>query len=245
MATHRTVLTLLIIVSGTIPVNAQQNTNPVHFAGYANVSIPSSDFKKAIDNDTGGVGVGFGFNVLANPYGRKRSSPVLLGIDFNYLTFGRDKIEASGNVPPYKTSYNYYTIGGLGRYVIPKTSGFTPFIDGMLGMKIYNTRTKIDKDAFQTVIDNEQEEVINSNNDTGLTYGIGVGFFNRKFSTSENGDAVTSNNVSFTLRLMYLWGDEIGYVKRGTVVVENGFVSYETGYTKTNMILIQLGFYVF
>jgi hypothetical protein len=245
MAPFRTIFVIFVLVTGIISVHAQENTNPVHFAGYANVTIPSADFKKAIDNDTGGVGVGFGFNVLANPYGKKRSSPVLLGIDFNYLTFGRDKIEASGNVPPYKTSYNYYTIGGIGRYIIPKSRGFTPFIDAMLGMKIYNTRTKIDKDALQTVIDKQQEEVINSNNDTGLTYGVGVGFFNRKFKTNESGEALTTNNASFSLRLMYLWGDEIGYVKRGTVVVENGFVSYETGYTKTNMILIQLGFYVF
>jgi opacity protein-like surface antigen len=244
MATFRTILTV-VVVCGTISAIAQQTTNPVHFAGYANVSVPSSDFKKAVDNDTGGVGAGFGFNVLANPYGKKKSSPVLIGIDFNYLTFGRDKIEANGNVPPYKTSYNYYTIAGIGRYIIPNASGFTPFIDGMLGMKIYNTRTKIDKDAFQTVINKDQEEVINSKNDTGLTYGVGVGFFNRKLKTNESGDGVTTNNVSFSLRLMYLWGDEISYVKRGTVVIDNGFVTYDTGYTKTNMILIQLGFYVF
>ena len=48
------------------------------------------------------------------------------------------------------------------------------------------------------------------------------------------------------LRAMYLWGDKTSYVKRGTVqVMPDGYVSYERGYTNTNMVLIQLGINIY
>ena len=104
------------------------------------------------------------------------------------------------------------------------------------------TDTKIDKDAWQTVINKEQPEVIATNNDSGLTYGAGVGFFVRKDSNNAK-----SANGSFSLRALYLWGDEIGYVKRGSVVVDptTGTVNFEKGYSKTSVFLIQLGIYIF
>lgn len=218
--------------------------DPVHLGIYADVSIPSQQFKEAIDNGTGGVGAGFNFNVLASPYGRKKYSPVMLGVDFNYLHLGRDKVSESTTAPPYKTTYNYYTVCGATRLFLKKGEGIVPFVDGMLGLKIYNTKTKIDKDAFQTIINDEQPEVIHSKNDNGLTYGVGVGFYNRRYAKDADGQT-TMGKASFSLRVMYLWGDEIEYVKRGSVVIDNGTVTYDKGYTTTNMFVVQLGLYVF
>jgi hypothetical protein len=204
-------------------------------------TVPSEELKKAVYNPAGGLGIGFGTNVLFNPKGRKGYSPVFFGVDFNYVTFGRDKQEQTSNSPPYKTSYNYYSISGLSRlFLTDKTEGFTPFVDGMLGLKVFNTRTKIDKNFFDTVVWEEEEEVLNTTNDTGLGYGLGLGFYTRK-DKSEGGDFGT-----FTLRVLYLWGDKTSYVKRGSVkVIDNSRVEYETGYTRTNMILIQLGINIF
>jgi hypothetical protein len=63
-----------------------------------------------------------------------------------------------------------------------------------------------------------------------------LGWYTRKPKTDE--DHMPS---SFMFRVMYLWGDPTSYVKRGSVKVENGFVTYEEGTTKTNMIMVQLG----
>jgi hypothetical protein len=85
-----------------------------------------------------------------------------------------------------------------------------------------------------TALDDE-EELVGVKNYEGLGYGVGMGWYTRRPHDQEGKN-------SFSLRVMYLWGDRIKYVKRGSVQVDNGGnVTFETGYTYTNTILIQLG----
>jgi hypothetical protein len=58
---------------------------------YGNIGIPSKELKEAVNNSIGGTAVGAGGTLLYNVGGEKKTSPVALGIDFSYLTFGRDK----------------------------------------------------------------------------------------------------------------------------------------------------------
>jgi hypothetical protein len=202
---------------------------------YGNVGVPSPEFKKAVNNSSGGAAIGFGGNILFNTGGKKKLSPVAFGIDLSYQYFGRDKIEATSSLPPYKTSYNLWNLSGVSRVILSKRAkGFVPFVDGMLGLKIFTTRTKVDKSALASVLGDE-EELIGVKNYNGLGYGVGMGWYTRKPQDEEE-------KTSFSLRVMYLWGDRIEYVKRGSVQVDNGNVTFETGYTYTNTILIQLGF---
>lgn len=204
---------------------------------FGNIGIPSAELKEAVDNPIGGTAVGLGFNALFNPKGKKSYSPVFVGADFSYVTFGRDKQPATSTSPPYKTSFNYYGISGLTRlFLSSRPEGFVPFIDGQLGAQIFNTRTKIDKNVVNLILNDDQPEVINTTNDAGLNYGVGIGFYSRK-TVNENG----GYDPSFTLRVLYHWGDRTNYVKRGSLEVDNGTVTYESGYTRTNMIMIQLG----
>lgn len=214
------------------------NGEPFVLSLYLNSSFPLGDFKKAVDNPEGGAGFGVGGNMMFNLKGQQQRGPLAIGLDFSYLTFGRDKIDATSTTPPYKTTFNYYSICPILR-VIPtdRETGFTPFVDGMIGVKIFNTRTKIDKNALNVVLNNNQPEVIHTTNDAGLGYGLGAGWYVRKKSEGPN-----SVNASFTFRVMYLWGDPTSYVKRGSLMVDgNGNVNYETGHTNTNMLLVQLG----
>ena len=227
---HRLIIICILLLS--IQAAAQSTLN---FALSGNLTIPSKEFKEAVDNSVGGTGVGFGTNVLINPKGKRGYSHVFFGMDFAYNTFGRDKQEATTNAPPYKTGFNHYVISGISRvFLTDKTEGFTPFVDGMLGLKIFNTRTKIDKDLLGTLVD-DQPEVIHTTNDTGLGYGLGIGFYSRHIKSEDAGFG------SFSMRVMYLWGDKTSYVKRGSLQVDNGYVTYDTGYAKTNMIMIQFG----
>ncbi len=229
---------LLVFFSVLALITQAQETAMISFSPA--IAIPSEEFKKAVDNPIEGLGVGLGSNVLFNPKGKKGYSPVFFGADFTYVTFGRDKQLAATNAPPYKTTFNYYSINGIARvFLTDKEYGFTPFIDGMLGMKIYNTRTKIDKNLVDIILNDDQAEVIHTTNDTGLGYGLGIGFYNRKFKDEGEGKG------SFTLRVLYLWGDKIRYVVRGSMQVDNGAVTYETNYSNTNMIMIQFGINVF
>ncbi len=232
-------LPILITVALNVPLTAQEANQ---LSLQVNTGIPTGKFKEAVDNSIGGVAVGVGANVLFNPKGKKGYSPVFFGADFSCMTFGRDKIEETTDAPPFKTTFNYYALNGMTRlFLSNKEAGFVPFIDGTLGLKIFNTRTKVDKDVTNIILNDNQPEVINTTNDNGLGYGVGMGWYTRKSANEEN----PSTRASFTFRVMYLWGDPTSYVKRGSVKVENGFVTYEEGSTKTNMIMVQLGILLF
>jgi hypothetical protein len=207
-----------------------------HFNLTALVGIPSKEFKEAVRNDFGDIGVGFATSILLNPFGKKKPSPILMGIDFSYLTYGVDKIDQSSSNPPLKTTFNVYNISAAFRFLPKQSGGFAPFVDGMIGSRIFNTRTKINKDILDTVINDDQPEVINTTNDAGLCYTLGVGFFNRKSDRDEL-------KGSFTFRILYTWGDDAEYIIRDSIQLDaNNFVTYETARTRTDMFLIQLGF---
>lgn len=230
-------LPILFVLFG-LPAAAQESAQ---LSLQINTAIPVGEFKEAVDNSIGGAAVGFGTNVLFNPKGKKGYSPAFFGADFSYMTFGRDKIEATNDAPPFKTTFNYYAINGMTRlFLSSKEAGFVPFVDGTLGLKIFNTRTKVDKNVTHVILDDNQPEVINTTNDNGLGYGVGMGWYTRKPKDDEN-----TTKATFTFRVMYLWGDPTSYVKRGSVKVENGFVTYEEGSTKTNMVMVQLGILLF
>lgn len=207
-----------------------------HFNVTGLVGIPSKELKEAVQNDFGDLGVGFATSILMNPFGKKKPSPILMGIDFSYLTYGVDKIDESSSNPPLKTAFNVYNISAAFRFLPRQSTGFAPFIDGMVGSRIFNTRTKINKDIVDTILNEDQPEVINTTNDAGLCYTVGIGFFNRKPKDDQL-------KGSFTLRFLYTWGDDAEYIIRDSIKLDSdNFVTYETGRTRTDMFLIQLGF---
>jgi hypothetical protein len=132
------------------------------------VGIPSKELKEAVTNNFGNLGVGFATSFLFNPTGKRKPSPVFAGVEFVYLTYGVDKIGETSASPPLKTTFNVYNISGAFRFLPKQSPGFTPFVDGMIGSRIFNTRTKVDKNAVQTILNEEQPEVIHTTNDAGI-----------------------------------------------------------------------------
>ncbi len=141
-----------------------------------------------------------------------------------------------------KTTFNYYNVGPVTRVsLIEKEEGFIPFLDGFIGMKVLNTNTQVDNSLLDTILDQEDIESLLSTNYKCLGYGIGLGFYNRKFNDqAENGQA------SFYLRLMYQYGDRINYVKRGSIKVDNkGVITYQNDKTQTGIISLQVGLLIY
>lgn len=206
-----------------------------------------NELRDAVQNRVGKMGFGISSGILLNPFGKSKPSPFLVGADFSYISYGVDKVAENSDHPPLKTAFNVYTVSGSVRALLTQRSGFAPFIDGLLGVQTFNTRTKIDKTLLQTVINDDQPEVLNTTNDTGLNYGLGVGFFIRNAGKTSNYaiDAPTPWQIrgSFSVRLLYYWGDEIKYVKRNSVTVtSDNFLTFETGRTRTDMLVLQVGF---
>jgi hypothetical protein len=147
-----TLFCLLIVFR--LSTSAQESDQ---FSLQLNTAFPIKEFKQAVDNSIGGAAVGFGTTVLFNPKGKKGYSPAFFGADFSYMTFGRDKIKSTADAPPFKTTFNYYAINGITRvFLSSRETGFVPFIDGTIGLKIFNTRTKIDKNVTHIILDDNQ-----------------------------------------------------------------------------------------
>jgi hypothetical protein len=231
-------IVLLIISASQMKAYGQKYDSSkfsyINFYLNTQVAVPSKEFREAIQNDLGNLGYGLATGIVLSPLLENKPSPVLLGIDFGYFKYGQDKQSGTATSPPLKTTYNVFTWNGMAR-LRPKFQhgSLTPFADGLLGLKLYNTKTKIDKDVIDFIFNDNQPEVINNVKSTGLNYGIGAGFYtNPKNQT----------NPGFTLRLLYLWGEDVTYVVRNSVeVTPAGDVTFETDRANTSMLLIQLG----
>jgi hypothetical protein len=209
-------------------------TETLSFYFTGQVAVPSAEFQSIINNSISNLGAGVSAGFVFSPLGKRQASPALLGIDFGYFNYGIDKTPASANRPPLKSTFNVFTWSGIIRVRPPNmNSRFVPFADGLIGVKILNTITKIHQDALATVLNSSQPEVLSRINNTGLNYGVGAGF------------AVYSKKIqglAFTMRAIYMWGADIEYVVRGSVAIDsNGYITYKTSTINTSLLSIQIG----
>ncbi len=229
-----------LLISGLITysnVLAQQPYEFFHLTLNGSGAFPIGSFKKAVAPNGGGFGIGGGATLLFNPRGKVEYCPVFIGADFNYMSFGRDKQSSTETMPALKTAFNYYGISAVSRiFLSARKSGIIPFLDGQVGLNIINTRTKIDKDVVDLIMGEDYPEVMNTTNDLGLMYGGSLGFYTRKPLDENN-----RRSVSFFLKAGYFGGDEVEHVKRGTMKINNGNVTYQTTTTSVNNIVVQFG----
>lgn len=229
---------LLFINANLVKVHGQKYDSSrfsyINFYVNAQIAVPSKEFREGIQNDVGNLGHGISTGLVLSPLFENKPSPILVGIDFGYFKYGQDKQSATATSPPLKTTYNVFTWNGQARLRPRFVKGSViPFADGLLGLKLYNTKTKIDKDVIDFIFNDNQPEVINNVKNTGLNYGLGIGFYTNPKQQSNSG---------FTLRALYMWGDDVTYVVRNSVKVSStGNVSFETDRANTSMVLIQLG----
>ncbi len=230
---------LLFLIIGLISTSTfAQISEKAQVSLYGNLGFPMGEFRQAIQNSIGGNGVGLGTSILFNPKKEAAYSPVLLGIEVNYLHLGTEKTPESTFLPQLKTSYNYITLGPVVRALLSqREEGIVPFVDGFVGMKLLNTKTRIDNTIIDTLLDQEYLESLLSTNYEGLGYGMGIGFFTRKL---DKGGINVGN--SFYLKLNYAYGDRLTYVRKGSIAVDSeGFITYKNGKTQTGMITLQAG----
>lgn len=215
-----------------------QFSEKAHISFYGNLGFPLGEFRQTIQNSIGGNGVGLGSGMLFNPKKESAFSPVMIGLEVNYLHLGTEKTPESNFLPQLKTSYNYITLGPVIRAILSqKDQGMIPFVDGFVGMKLLNTNTRIDNTILDTLLDQEYLESLLSTNYEGLGYGFGVGFFTRKL---DKGDINVGN--SFYLKLNYAYGDRLTYVRKGSIDVDSeGFITYKNGKTQTGILSLQAG----
>jgi hypothetical protein len=227
----------LIILSRINSIAQESDTIKFDYLSFyfnGQVAVPAKEFREAINNSVGDLGVGLAGGFLFSPFGQKKPSPILLGVDIGYTNYGVEKIGADSNNPALKITHNIYSFDAIGRLRHPNhhNKKVIPFIDGLLGLKLYNTRIKVDKNLIDVIFNTDDAEVLDNVNDTGLNFGLGAGFYTHPKNF---------NGIGFTMRALYMWGDEVEYVVRNSVKRSNGTLTYETAKANTSMLTIQLG----
>lgn len=193
--------------------------------------FPDAQFKQAMDSNFGGSSFGFSSGLAVDPYGERRESPLLLGLDFHYHSFGRDQTTDPITDILYKTSFNHYYVGPLLRLYPVRGEKLVPFLEGTAGLAILNAKIKTDE-----LDESGENTFIDSENDKGFGFSLGAGLHTNRSTLDSEG-----LKTSFFVRLLYSWGDRLRYVKRDSVKIVDDILDYETGYTSTNMLQLQIG----
>jgi hypothetical protein len=234
----KTINIVLAVLFMSYYVSAQQPYESFHITFNGSGAFPVGSFKTAVAPNGGVMGIGGGFSALFNLKGKHEYFPLFLGAD--YLSFGRDKLPETEYLQALKTTFNFYGISAIGRvFLSAKKSGLVPFIDGQAGLNIIKTNTMVDRkmDLADLLSEEESPEVLNTTNDLGLMYGASLGFYTRKLPNKNN-----NRSPSFFMKAGYMSGDNIDHVKRGTVKVINGIITYQTTNSSVNNIFFQFGF---
>ncbi len=212
------------------------NTVPGYFYLGLETGIPGSQLKQNLQSDFGALTLGFSAGFGLNPLGKERESPLLIGLDFSYHTFGRDKTTDPFTDIRYKTSYNKFFVGPVARFYLPIRGKLAVFTEGMAGAHVMNSRIKVD----QTIFDNNEEEIlIDSENDTSLGYGFGLGLHTRKQDSGKFD--LPEAHASFFFRLSYLSGDRSRHMERDSVSIIDDVLSYRTTYSSMGLLQVSVG----
>ena len=190
------------------------------------VGVPLEDFRAVSPN---AVGVGGALGVLAT----LKQSPFLVGGEFSYLNYGVERNTLNANTSDefdIRTSNNIVSFHGVLRFR-PKVEGpIIPYFDGMVGTKVFNTRTKITYEVLNLLIDDSEEEIIERFNDPTFSYGGGMGL------------SIHIGSAAFLdVRAVYLYGSRAEYVAKRSVTITNGDqINYEKRQSRTDMLNAQI-----
>lgn len=203
------------------------------------VIVPQNEFSESINT------TGYGLNI--NGLYRFPESPFGLGLDFNFNNFGRDTRDEpiSSTIPDLRVRVeNEYNLvqGLMVAKVQPQDGVLRPYAEGLAGFNYFYTQTSIENRRNQS-----DEPIATDTNfeDWAFAWGGGGGMMIRVFDRRGSANLTGDNPIGagyINLGVRYLNGSEAEYLREGSIVVENGSVSYETLRSRTDMIVIQFGF---
>ncbi|REL37801.1 hypothetical protein DYD21_08450 [Rhodohalobacter sp. SW132] len=206
------------------------------------LAIPQNEFSESINTLGGGLNL--------NGHYRFANSPVGLGLDFNFINFGSDsRDEAFSTTIPdlrVRVENQYNLIQLMMQAKVQRQDGiFRPFAEGLAGFNYFFTETSIrdrrDSGADPIASDTNFE-------DFAFAWGGGAGLKIRVFDLrDQQADERWFENISagyINIGVRYLNGSQAEYLKEGSITIENGSVSFDTLQSRTDMIMVQLGFVI-
>jgi hypothetical protein len=182
------------------------------------------------DTYPGGGAYGATFGFLAKP--GAPTLPFEVGLEVNYLVDGISKNKVHNLTPSYtiKTTHSYIPLHAVIRLKPQRTFRVTPYADGLAGITILNSRSKI-KQSFFSSAREEEATILDKFNATVFSYGLAAGLYIKGKGQIPRLD----------IRLVYLEGPLATYVKRGNLTVDrDGYPVYRFTRSETSMLLLQL-----
>lgn len=231
------ILTLLITLSLCIVTVQAQEIN----AGFNfQVVVPQNEFSESINTN------GLGLNV--NGLYRFANSPFGLGLDFNFINFGKDTRDEplSTTIPDLRVrvenEYNLLQLMMLAK-VQSRDGILRPYLEGLAGFNYFFTETSI-TDRRSSASDPIASDT--NFDDWAFAWGGGTGLMIRVFDFRDRETREeTYENIGagyINLGVRYLNGSEAEYLREGSIVLTNGDVQFDTLQSRTDMLLFQIGF---
>lgn len=230
-----------ILIFLSIAVNIHQFANAQELDAGINFQVvfPQNEFDESINTVGGGL----------NIYGLYRfpQSPFGLGLDFNFNNFGRDTRDEklSSTIPDLKVRVeNEYNLaqGFLVAKIQPLNGVLRPYAEGLAGFNYFFTQTSIENRRNQG-----DEPIATDTNfeDWAFAWGGGGGLMIRVLGSGSFGTFSSQSPIGagyINLGVRYLNGSNAEYLRKGSIVINNGNVTYDTLQSRTDMLVIQLGF---
>lgn len=200
------------------------------------IGVPQREFSDQLDR----VGVGLG---ISGAY-QFPGTPVMLGLDFGFMNFGKDVREEplSTTIPDLRVEVeNRYNLiqGNLLIRFIPQQQAFRPFVEGLFGFNYFFTETAILERGSRSSDDKLRDTNFE---DVALSYGIGAGLQLRVYHDKvADREEISPASVYLTLGSRYMMGREAEYLQQGSIQIENGNVFYDISRSKTDLLYFKFG----
>lgn len=231
---HLFTIACILFVTCAISSTAYAQIRP-HGGITLNLGLPQGEFNDQVSS------VGFGANLYgALGFGQ---SPLTVGAEVGFMIYGHERRNEpfSTTIPDVTVDVvtdNNILLSHLFMRLQPPTGAVRPYVDGLVGLKYFFTRTRIENEDF-----GDDESIASSTNfdDTAFSYGVGAGFDIPVWSGFMGEERTTYGTVMVNLGFRYLWGSEADYLQEGSVRRSNGRVSYDVTRSDTNLLVPQLG----
>lgn len=235
------VLSLILLagsggVSTTLAQNGRFSEDTFHhwdFGVNFMLGVPQGAFRQNIEKPGYGVDMFGVYHLKQLPFG--------FGADFGFVTYGTSRRNEpfNPNIPEVTvrvSTSNNITFGHLMARIQPSHGTIQPYVDGLIGLSYLFTESRVTDDR-------EFNEIASSNNfeDVAFSGGIAAG---TKIRLTEITDQETGRKTRLylDLRVRYIRGGEAEYLKEGSITVDNGQMLFDSNYSRTDLMTVNLGF---
>ncbi len=226
------ILAATLLPAGWIDAQLQPEVSASFLLGF-----PRGEFREHVPN------VGFGIEFTGGVHlGR---SPLLLGAELGFLTYGRDSRREYFSLTIQEVTVRVITtnnilLGNLFLRLQPPSGSVRPYLDALIGFKYFFTETRI-----RSIYYDDDEPIARDTNlgDIASAHGYGVGIAIDLWSGEVDFDEGPSGwmGLQLDLGVRYMLGSEAEYLKKGSINYVDGRVVYEVERSMTDFLRPHVG----